>query len=107
MHAHLWDLRVERPDLSPAAFDGLARQLAQDWRQAELSPRERALCAYAERLTLTPGDMGPQDIAALRQVGLSEAGIHRVVQVVAYFNYINRIADGLDVALEPEMEPRP
>jgi uncharacterized peroxidase-related enzyme len=106
MHAHLWDLRVERPDLSPAAFDGLARHLTQDWRQAELTPRERALCNYAERLTLTPGEMGPGDIEALRAVGLSDTGIHRLVQVVAYFNYINRIADGLDVALEPEMERR-
>jgi len=30
--------------------------------------------------------------------------IHGTVQVAAYFNYINRVADGLGVDLEPEMD---
>ena len=29
------------------------------------------------------------------------------MQVVSYFNYINRIADALGTDLEPEMPPRP
>ena len=37
--------------------------------------------------------------------GLYRYDIHDIVQVTAYFNYINRIADGLGVDLEPEMEP--
>jgi alkylhydroperoxidase family enzyme len=47
--------------------------------------------------------MNEQDIGRLRAVGLSDGAIHDATQVIAYFNYINRIADGLDVALEPEM----
>lgn len=42
------------------------------------------------------------DIDALRQVGFSDAAIHDVVSVVAYFNFVNRMAVGLGVELEPE-----
>ena len=44
---------------------------------------------------------------ALRAVGLDDVAIHDLIQVIAYFNYINRVADGVDVELEPEMPPRP
>lgn len=47
------------------------------------------------------------DIARLREVGLDDVAIHDAVQVIAYFNYINRVADGLQVELEPGMPPRP
>ncbi len=62
---------------------------------------------YAERLTVEPASIGAADIEALRQAGLSDRGIHDLAQVVAYFNYINRIADGLGVDLEPDMPPAP
>jgi len=51
--------------------------------------------------------MTAADLAPLRAQGLSDAGIHDAVQVIAYFNYINRIADALGTDLEPEMPPRP
>ena len=41
----------------------------------------------------------------LRAAGFGDAGIHDAVQVVAYFNYINRVADGLDVDLEDFVPP--
>jgi uncharacterized peroxidase-related enzyme len=75
-----------------------------DWRQAPLGPADRALCAYAEKLTRAPGEMREDDVRALRAAGLSDEAIHDAAQVVAYFNYINRIADGLGVDLEPEMK---
>ena len=50
--------------------------------------------------------MEPADLDALRRHGFKDRAIHDIVQVVAYFNYINRIADGLGVDLEPEMEPK-
>jgi len=51
--------------------------------------------------------MRASDVAALRAVGLDDVAVHDAVQVVAYFNYINRVADGLQVDLEPGMPPRP
>lgn len=41
------------------------------------------------------------DIETLRQAGFSDAAIHDVVAVVAYFNFVNRMAVGLGVELEP------
>lgn len=44
--------------------------------------------------------MGPDDVQALRAVGWDDRAIHDATQIIAYFNYINRIADALGV--EPE-----
>jgi uncharacterized peroxidase-related enzyme len=81
-----------------------AAAVKRDWRGAGLSSREQALCAWAEKLTLTPGAMGPEDLEPLRAVGLDDAAIHDLAQVTSYFNYINRIADGLGVDPEDFMK---
>ena len=77
----------------------------EDWRKAELSERQRALCVYAEKLTLRPGEMRAEDLEPLRAAGLSDAGVLDAAEVTAYFNYINRIADGCGVDLEDFMRP--
>jgi uncharacterized peroxidase-related enzyme len=66
-----------------------------------------ALCAYAEKLTLTPAKMTEADVSGMREAGFDDVAIHDAVQVIAYFNYINRIADAIHVDLEPEMVPYP
>ena len=58
---------------------------------------------YVVKLTLKPAECCQEDIAALRAAGASDLEIHATVQVAAYFNYINRVADSLGVDLEPEM----
>jgi uncharacterized peroxidase-related enzyme len=60
------------------------------------------MLSYAEKLTLQPGDMQRQDVEALRAVGFSDADVLDIVQCVAYYAYVNRIADGLGVPLEEE-----
>ena len=62
------------------------------------------MCQWAEKLTKTPGEMSKSDITILEDIGLSQDAISDAAQVVGYFNYINRIADGLGVDLEPEMK---
>jgi alkylhydroperoxidase family enzyme len=47
--------------------------------------------------------MTRDDIATLRAAGFDDVAIHDLVQVIAYFNYINRIADALGT--EPELPP--
>ena len=76
-----------------------------DGRGAALDPVDAALCAYAEKLTRMPA--GEADLQPLRAAGLDDPAIHHAVQVIAYFNYINRIADAVHVELEPEMPPYP
>jgi uncharacterized peroxidase-related enzyme len=78
----------------------VADRIAVDWRTADLSDADIALCEYTERLTRSPASVGEDDIATLRAAGLDDAGISSATQVVAYFNYINRIAEGLGVPME-------
>ncbi|MFQ5536510.1 MAG: carboxymuconolactone decarboxylase family protein [Gemmatimonadota bacterium] len=79
--------------------------MARDWRTAPLSEADRALCAYAEKLTLCKKEVSPADLDELRRHGFDDAAIHDATQVIAYFNYINRVADALGV--EPEEFIRP
>lgn len=44
---------------------------------------------------------------ACRRAGATDAMIHAAVQTAAYFCYINRVADGLGVDLDPGMAPYP
>jgi uncharacterized peroxidase-related enzyme len=56
---------------------------------------------YAEKLTRTPAAVRREDVEALRQVGFSDADVLHVAEVTAYYAFVNRIADGLGVELEP------
>jgi len=107
VHAHALDLRAEIRDRDEGEREALVRGLLQDWRTAPLDDVDRALCAYAEKLTRTPARMSAADVEGLRRVGLDEVAIHDAIQVVSYFNYINRVADAVHVDLEPEMPPYP
>ena len=51
-------------------------------------------------MTTDSAAMGPHDLAQLRRHGFDDRAIHDATQVIAYFNYINRVADALGV--EPE-----
>lgn len=79
----------------------------EDWRAAELSQLDHALCVFAEKLTRDPAAMAEADLDALREQGLDDVAVHDAIQVVSYFNYINRVADAVHVDLEPEMRPYP
>ncbi len=76
-----------------------------DYRTADLSDADRTLCDYAVKLTLAPEAMTQQDIDQLREHGLGDDAITIAVQVISYFNYINRVADGLDVDDEQWFSP--
>ena len=80
------------------------RALAVDYRTAELEPADRAMLEYADRLTRTPASIGASDIEELRSVGFSDTAILDICQVVSYYNYVNRLADGLGVQLEARWE---
>jgi len=65
-----------------------------------LAVADRALCEFAANLTRDQRHMTPADIDGLRSHGFDDTAIHDATQVIAYFNYITRIADALGV--EPE-----
>ena len=80
--------------------DALVAALQADYRQANLSPADRAMLDYAYKLTLTPWEMTEADVQALRNHGFSDRAILDINQITAYYAYVNRIADGLGVPLE-------
>ena len=85
--------------------DAFVHAVVRDWRSAPLSEADKALCAHAEKLTHHQHDVGPDDLDVLRSHGFDDAAIHDATQVIAYFNYITRVADGLGVELEDFIEP--
>lgn len=94
MEAHAAEFRSE------CKSDELALAVKTDWREADLSNLDKALCGFAEKLTLKPSTIEQADIDRLKALGLDDRGITDAVEVIAFFNYINRIADGLGV--DPE-----
>jgi uncharacterized peroxidase-related enzyme len=88
-----------------AEADAFVHAVVRDWRQAPLSSVDRALCGLAEKITHHQFEMTPADLDALRAVGLDDTAIHDAVQVIAYFNYITRIADSLGVEAETFIPP--
>ena len=66
-----------------------------------LEGADRALVAYALKLTRTTREMRPADVEALRAAGLSEEEIFEAAFGTASFNYPTRVAEGLGVLPEP------
>ena len=83
--------------------DALLARIEDGWRNADLGPRRDAILSYAVKLTVSPGSVTEMDIDGLRHVGLSDRDILDVCEVTAYYAYVNRIADGLGVAVEDSL----
>jgi uncharacterized peroxidase-related enzyme len=62
----------------------------------------RVLCDFAVALTHQPAGVDAVQIETLRARGWSDPAIHDAIQVVAYFNYVNRVADAVGIEGEPE-----
>ena len=84
--------------------DELLAEIESDWRRSGLDERRVAILEYAVKLTLNPGAMVKADLDPLRDAGLSDRDILDLCEVVAYYAYVNRIADGLGVEIEEWFE---
>ena len=78
-------------------YEEYRAQLDEEHPGEPFTAAEQAALAYARRLTLDPGGIGPQDIDALRAAGLKDGQILEINQVAAYFAYANRTVTGLGV----------
>ena len=81
--------------------ESLVETLKRDFRQADLSSSNRAMLDYVDKLTRHLSSVSESDIAGLKRVGFGEVAILDINQVAAYYNFVNRIAEGLGVELEP------
>ncbi|MBD0338215.1 MAG: NAD(P)H-hydrate epimerase [Thermoleophilia bacterium] len=88
--------------LARESGDAALAEAVASGRFAGYDPRLRALLDYACKLTRHPEAMVEADLERLREAGLDDRAIVDANQVVAYYNYVNRVADGLGVELEDE-----
>jgi uncharacterized peroxidase-related enzyme len=75
--------------------------LRQHYQAAPVAPADRAMLDYAVKLTRTPSEIGPADIERLRSAGFDDRAVHDICAIAAYYAFVNRVADGLGVELEP------
>ena len=71
--------------------------LQRDYQSAEISEQDRTMLDYVVKLTKDATKVSPNDHAKLRSVGFDDRGILQINLIASWFNYINRVADGLGV----------
>lgn len=57
---------------------------------------------FAVKLSLHPASVNTADVDTLRQHNCIDRDILDICQVASYFNFVNRMANGLGVELETE-----
>lgn len=83
-HGAIARVRTKKPTM--------VEQVAIDWRKADLSPRERAMLAFAVKLAERPQEVTDDDLDALRQEGFTEDEIWEIGAITAFFAMSNRLA---------------
>lgn len=83
--------------------EALARAVALDYREANLTARDRVLLDCAVALTCEPAERKQEDIERVREYGFDDAAILKATEITALYNAINRIVCGLGVELEPDV----
>jgi uncharacterized peroxidase-related enzyme len=77
--------------------DELAAALRRDYTTAKVSAADRAMLDYVAQLTRDAKAVTPEDLERLRQHGFDDTAILQINLIASWFNYINRVADGLGV----------
>ncbi len=94
---HHWD-NARRLIADAPRAEAVYRALEAGRPEDAFAGKELALLRYAHKLTVAPGEMVEADVEAPRAAGASDGEILEVNQVCAYFNYSNRLLNGLGVS---------
>jgi uncharacterized peroxidase-related enzyme len=86
--------------LSDQEIDLKISSIMSDGAEYEFGKLESKMMQYATKLSLTPSEILETDVVELRNSGMTDLAIHDLCSIVAYFNFVNRIANGLGVELE-------
>lgn len=70
----------------------LGERISYDWRRAGLDERRAAICAYAEKLTVSPREVSRADLQNLLAVGLTLEEAWDVAEISSMYNLTNRMA---------------
>lgn len=90
----------------------VADQLATNWRKADITPRQRAMLAFAVKVSLNAEAVGEADYQALRSHGWTEEDAWDIAAISAFFAMSNRMANATAMRPNPEFHlmgrvPRP
>jgi uncharacterized peroxidase-related enzyme len=78
----------------------LQESLTSDYHAAPIDGRDMAMLTYSEKLTVDPCNTTRDDFLRVKEAGFDDDQVLDIVQIVAYYNYVNRLACGLGVELE-------
>lgn len=87
VHAIRFTQLTKHPEIIQGIFDAGI--------DTELSERERAVVDYSVKVTRHPSAMGPEDLAPLRRVGLTDLEILDLTNAAAMFAWANRLMQTL------------
>jgi uncharacterized peroxidase-related enzyme len=82
----------------------LVKHLKTDPATAPLEPQDKAMIDFALKLTREPWTVKKDDVEFLQQYGFSEEQVVDIVLITCTFNFMDRLADGLGVELDPRMQ---
>lgn len=82
----------------------LVKHLKSDPANAPLEPQDKAMIDFALKLTREPSTVKRGDLELLKQRGFSEEQVVDIVLITCNFNFMDRLADGLGVELDPHMQ---
>ena len=75
----------------------LVKALQEDYRTAPISEPDKVMLDYVAQLTRDATRVSRQDHERLRAIGFNDRAILQITLIASWFNYINRVADGLGV----------
>ena len=77
--------------------EALVDAIRRDYKTAPLDERDRVMLDFVVDLTRDATRITRAHHDRLRAVGFDDRGILQITLIAAWFNYINRVADGLGV----------
>jgi uncharacterized peroxidase-related enzyme len=80
--------------------DRIEKALHEDNPDSVFDGAHRELLRYARKLTLAPAAINEADVRQLQEAGVNDGEILEANQIIAYFNYVNRLLNGLGVSTD-------
>ncbi len=80
----------------------VADQVAVNYRKAEISPRQRAMLAFALKVALDSATIDDADFSELREHGFTDEDIWDIGAIAAFFALSNRMANLISMQPNPE-----
>ncbi|MFM7849099.1 MAG: peroxidase-related enzyme [Rubrivivax sp.] len=71
----------------------VADQVAINWRKADITPRQRAMLAFALKVCQHSHEVNEADFAALREHGFDDEDAWDIAAITAFFGMSNRLAN--------------